>query len=99
MNLTLGSGVTVGGCPKGAGHQARALPFLSGAKRARGTKRSKSVPGIPIGRSGMRSALLLSVVSAALLGILGWVRHESHRNAAPKVEAISSDDDFALFVG
>ena len=47
----------------------------------------------------MRSALLLSVVSVALLGLFGWVRHESHRPADPQIQSNSTDDELALFVG
>lgn len=45
----------------------------------------------------MRSVFLLSAVSIALLSLVGWVRHESHRSAT--IMEGSSDEEYALFVG
>jgi hypothetical protein len=52
-----------------------------------------------LGRFGMRSALLLSIISLALLSVVGWVRHESQRPAIVGVEEAAAEDELVLFVG
>jgi hypothetical protein len=47
----------------------------------------------------MRSAFLLSVVSFALLGLLGWVRHETNRPTTSEYRSASVDEEAELFVG
>jgi hypothetical protein len=47
----------------------------------------------------MRSALLLSIISVALLGLLGWVRQDRARSAEPRVDTVLEGDDPTLFVG
>ncbi|UCC49213.1 MAG: hypothetical protein JSV41_03255 [Gemmatimonadota bacterium] len=47
----------------------------------------------------MRSALLLSIISLALLSVVGWVCHESQRFAIVDVEEATAEDELVLFVG
>ena len=46
----------------------------------------------------MRSALLLSVISIALLSLLGWARNEAPRSADRQIEPSGVDEESALFV-
>ncbi len=98
MNHTLGSGVAVGGRPKGAGRKARAFTFLKELERLRRGRNSQCSMDL-LGRFGMRSALLLSIISLALLSVVGWVRHESQRPAIVGVEEAAAEDELVLFVG
>ena len=47
----------------------------------------------------MRSTLLLTILSIALLSFVGWARHERARSAGPPADVIRSEDDSILFVG
>jgi hypothetical protein len=48
----------------------------------------------------MRSAaFMISVVSVALLSLLGWVRHESHRLSGSALKPHPGEDESILFVG
>ena len=47
----------------------------------------------------MRSALLLSIISVALLGLFGLARHDRVRAAEGFADAILESDDPMLFVG
>jgi hypothetical protein len=47
----------------------------------------------------MRSALLLSIVSIVLLGLIGWMRHDSPRSSRWDGREVRSEDDALLFVG
>ncbi len=98
MNHTLGSGVAVGGRPKGAGRKARAFTFLGELERLRRGRSSQCYTDL-LGRLGMRSALLLSIISLALLSVVGWVCHESQRPATVDVEGATAEDELVLFVG
>jgi|GEM_PF-2977970 hypothetical protein len=98
MNLTLGSGVAVGGRPKGAGRKARAFTFLQELGRlSHGTYTRDSLD--PFGRPGMRCAVLFSIFSLALLSFVGWVRHDSQRSAMLDLDEAASDDELVLFIG
>ncbi|UCF18244.1 MAG: hypothetical protein JSU87_09785 [Gemmatimonadota bacterium] len=46
----------------------------------------------------MRSALLVSVLSLALLSLLGWARNEAPRPAPRQIEPVGADDEALLFV-
>jgi hypothetical protein len=47
----------------------------------------------------MRSAWLLSIISIALLGLLGWARQDRARSAEPRAYTVLEGDDPTLFVG
>jgi len=48
----------------------------------------------------MRSAaFMVSVVSVALLSLLGWARYESHRPSGSALEPHPGEDESILFVG
>ena len=46
----------------------------------------------------MRSALLLSVISVALLSLFSWARHEAPQSADREIELGGVDEESALFV-
>jgi hypothetical protein len=45
----------------------------------------------------MRSTLLLSILSAALLGLFGWARYDRARSA--RADTFVEGEDTTLFVG
>jgi len=47
----------------------------------------------------MRSSLLLSIISIALLGLFGWVRHDRARSSDARAATFLEGDDSTLFVG
>ncbi len=47
----------------------------------------------------MRSAVLFSIFSLALLSFVGWVRHDSQRSAIVDHEEAVSEDELVLFIG
>jgi len=47
----------------------------------------------------MRSALLFSVLSVALLSLVGWVRNGAHQPAAVEHDLLPFDEELELFVG
>ncbi|UCC72990.1 MAG: hypothetical protein JSV86_22020 [Gemmatimonadota bacterium] len=47
----------------------------------------------------MRSALLLSIISLALLGLFGLAKHDRPRSAERSPDAIVEEDESTLFVG
>ncbi len=46
----------------------------------------------------MRSALLVSVISLALLSLLGWARNEGPRSTRRQIEPVGVDEETLLFV-
>jgi 7,8-dihydro-6-hydroxymethylpterin-pyrophosphokinase len=47
----------------------------------------------------MRSALLFSVLSVALLSLVGWVRNEADQPATLDLDLLPVDEELELFVG
>lgn len=47
----------------------------------------------------MRSAVLFSIISLALLSFVGWVRHDSQRSAMLDFDEAASEDELVLFIG
>ncbi|MGD2216305.1 MAG: hypothetical protein PVJ64_06100 [Gemmatimonadales bacterium] len=47
----------------------------------------------------MRSALLLSIVSVALLGLFGWARQDRVRSTDVRADTFLEGEDPTLFIG
>ncbi|UCC84159.1 MAG: hypothetical protein JSW46_04310 [Gemmatimonadota bacterium] len=47
----------------------------------------------------MRSSLLLSIISLALLGLLGWAKHDRARSDEARADTVVEGDEFSLFIG
>lgn len=95
--LTLGSGVAVGGRPKGAGLRARASASPIPVYEI-DTGPPDKHPSSWERRWDMRSALLLSVVTALLLGLLSLARHECQESELIESELATGEDEAYLFV-
>jgi hypothetical protein len=47
----------------------------------------------------MKSSLLLSIISIALLGLLGWARQDRARSDEARADTVVEGEDISLFIG
>ena len=99
-HLTLGSGVAVGGHPKGAGLRARASSLHPTDEPAGSRPDTNSRPLNR--RSLMRTAFVLSFVSAAVFGLLSFARWQPEDVSSQlplESDLAGTEDEAYLFVG
>ncbi len=47
----------------------------------------------------MKSGLLLSIISLALLGLLGWAKQDRARSHEARADTVQEGEDISLFIG